>query len=240
MSTTQFMKTRARYSRIFCVLLLLNSLLILSLLETPANSRGEGGGGEGKPDKTTTATSSTSETTISSTSETTISSTSETTISSTSETTISSTSETTASSETAQTTVIVTTVVLTTGTVVCPLVPGFVSIPCEMNPAMVLGFVMLVIALLASALVLKSRSSRALEELDKLRTRPSAITTESELSASSALKRLLELGVLQPREYMEKKILAERIEKKTSAKQLLDKGFISKQQYDALTQKQEE
>jgi hypothetical protein len=109
-----------------------------------------------------------------------------------------------------------------------------------MNPAMVLGFVMLVIALLASALVLRSRSSRALEELDKLRTRPGAIPTESELSASSALKRLLELGVLQPKEYMEKKILTERIEKKTSAKQLLDKGFISKQQYDALTQKQEE
>ena len=34
-------------------------------------------------------------------------------------------------------------------------------------------------------------------------------------------------------------MLAERTEKKMSAKQLLDEGLISQEQYDALTRKQE-
>jgi len=115
-----------------------------------------------------------------------------------------------------------------------------------MVPALVLGFVIILLALLTSALILRSRSFRVLDELDgqrrlvhELRTQPSITAPATGLSASSALKRLLELGVLQPKEYMEKKILAERIENKMSAKQLLDEGLISQEQYDALTRKQE-
>jgi len=104
---------------------------------------------------------------------------------------------------------------------------------------MVLGFVAIVLALLGSALILRSRLSRALDELSELRTQPRIAAPETDLSTSSCLKRLLELGVLQPKEYMEKKILAERIEKEISAKQLLDKGLISREQYDALARKQE-
>jgi hypothetical protein len=114
-----------------------------------------------------------------------------------------------------------------------------------MIPAMIVSFVIIVLALLVSALILRSRSSRALDELDgqrrlvhELRTQPSVTAPATGLTASSALKRLLELGVLQPKEYMEKKMLAERIEKKMSAKQLLDEGLISQEQYDALTRKQ--
>ena len=119
-------------------------------------------------------------------------------------------------------------------------------LPSETIPAIILGFVIIVLALLTSALILRSRSSRALDELNgqrrlvhELRTQPSITAPATGLSASSALKRLLELGVLQPKEYMEKKMLAERIEKKMSAEQLLDEGLISQEQYDALTRKQE-
>ena len=127
-----------------------------------------------------------------------------------------------------------------------PLIDGYVVLPSETIPAIILGFVIIVLALLTSALILRSRSSRALDELNgqrrlvhELRTQPSITAPATGLSASSALKRLLELGVLQPKEYMEKKMLAERIEKKMSAEQLLDEGLISQEQYDALTRKQE-
>ena len=125
------------------------------------------------------------------------------------------------------------------------VIPGYVSVPSEMIPAMIFGFVTIVLALLVSALILRSRSSRALDELDgqrrlvhEIRTQPSVTAPAGGLTAASALKRLLELGVLQPKEYMEKKMLAERLEKKMSAKQLLDEGLISQEQYDALTRKQ--
>jgi hypothetical protein len=53
-------------------------------------------------------------------------------------------------------------------------------------------------------------------------------------TASSALKPLLEMGVLQPKD-AEKKMLAEQLDKKASATKLLDEGLISKEQYEALT-----
>jgi len=99
--------------------------------------------------------------------------------------------------------------------------------------------------LTGSALVLRSRSIKALEEANiqrrlllELQSRLSGVP-ETASSASFALKRLLELGILQPKEYMEKKMLAERMERKTSAKQLLDEGLISKEQYDALVRGEE-
>ena len=226
------MKTRARYSRIlFCVLLIASSLIILFLMDAPAGAKGvEPPGPVNPPEPHNDKTHATS--------------------SSTSQTISSSTSQTATPSETAQTTVTMTTTETeraTTATIAdVPLIPGFVSVYREVIPAMVLAFIIIVLALLTSVLILRSRSSRALDELDDqrrlvqgLRTQPSATVPTTGLTASSALKRLLELGVLEPKEYMEKKMLAERTEKKTSVKQLLDEGLISQQQYDALTRKQE-
>jgi len=113
-------------------------------------------------------------------------------------------------------------------------------------PALILGLAILVFAFLGSAVILRSRSSRTLEQLEHerrlandLRIQHAGASQETGSSAASALKRLLELGILQPREYMEKKVLADRIERKTSAKQLLDEGLISKEQYETLTGKRE-
>ena len=126
-----------------------------------------------------------------------------------------------------------------------PLIPYVIDIASQTIPPVILGLVTITVALLACALILRSRSLRALDELDGQRRlvyelrQPGIAAPATGMSASSALKRLLELGVLQPKEYMEKKILAERIENKMSAKQLLDEGLISQEQYDALTRKQE-
>jgi len=87
-------------------------------------------------------------------------------------------------------------------------------------------------------LLVRSRYRGQLDELRKfvnqLKKEQGRKTSET---ASSALKRLLELGVIQPKEYIEKKMLAERLEKKTSIEKLLEEGLISKDQYDALIQK---
>ena len=209
------MKTRARYARmLMCALLLLSSLLVLV---TTTTTSGASVLGVAKTNSNTITVTTTNSTTIT-------------------VTTTNSTRIIVWSTETASLT-------LTDVTVI----PGYVSVPSEMIPAMIVGFVIIVLALLVSALILRSRSSRALDELDgqrrlvhELRTQPSVAAPAVGLTAASALKRLLELGVLQPKEYMEKKILAERIEKKMSAKQLMDEGLISQKQYDALTRKQGE
>jgi len=87
-------------------------------------------------------------------------------------------------------------------------------------------------------LLVRSRYRGQLDELRKfvnqLRKEQGGKTSET---ASSALKRLLELGLMQPKEYIEKKMLAERLEKKASIQKLLEEGLISKDQYDALIQK---
>jgi len=107
--------------------------------------------------------------------------------------------------------------------------------------ALLLGLVVLVFLLTGSALVLRSRSSKSSQEADsqrrlvrELQNELSLFPPERASSASYALKLLLELGVLQPKDYMEKKMIAERLERKMSAKQLLDEGLISKEQYDAV------
>jgi hypothetical protein len=208
------MKTRARYARmLLCALLLLSSLLVLA---------------------TTTTTSATSVLGVATTNSTMI-----TVSTGTNQTVLTKTvtNSTTITVTVTNSTRIVVTTYLTLPDV--PLVPGYISIPSEIIPAMVVGFVIVVLALFGSALILRSRLSRALDELNELKTQPSIAAPETGLSTPSALKRLLELGVLQPKEYMEKKILAERIEKKMSAKQLLDKGLISQEQYDTLARKQE-
>jgi hypothetical protein len=107
--------------------------------------------------------------------------------------------------------------------------------------AVVVGLIFLIFMLGGSALILRSRSSKALGEADGLRGLVRELQSQPERasSASSALKRLLESGVLQPKEYMEKKMIAERLERKMSAKQLLEEGLISKEQYDALVRKEE-
>jgi len=127
-----------------------------------------------------------------------------------------------------------------------PLIPGILYVIPEVIPALILGLAILVFAFLGSAVILRSRSSRTLEQLEHerrlandLRIQHAGASQETGSSAASALKRLLELGILQPREYMEKKVLADRIERKTSAKQLLDEGLISKEQYETLTGKRE-
>jgi hypothetical protein len=215
------MKSRARYTRIFvCALLLLSSLLVLSLQEIPADNAG-GGGYDPPP---TSATSSLVATTLT------------TTVTNATTTTATITTTTTSATTRWNTTT-------STTSLTVPLIDGYVVSP-ETILAIFLGFIIIVLALLSSSLILRSRSSRALDELNGQRRLVHELRTQQPgpatgLSASSALKRLLELGVLQPKEYMEKKMLAERIEKKTSAKQLLDEGLISKEQYDVLTRKQE-
>jgi hypothetical protein len=111
------------------------------------------------------------------------------------------------------------------------------------------GIGLLVLALVecGSVLILRSRESKVLEELSaerrmvhELRSELSGFSPETTYTASYALNRLLEMGVLQPKEYMEKKILAERLERNMSAKQLLDEGLISKEQYEALARREKE
>jgi hypothetical protein len=221
------MKSRAPYTRIFlCALLLLSSLLVLSLQEIPAKK--DGGDNQGTSTTSSAATSSakysTSLVSVTATVTATINRTVPTTVKVTNTTRI-----TLWSTEN-----------ITSTLTEIPLVPGYVSIPSEIIPAMVLGFVIIVVALFGSAMILRSRSLRDLDELNELRTNVRMVAPEEvDLSASSSLKRLLELGILQPKEYMEKKIMAERMEKKMSAKQLLDKGLISREQYDILAGKQE-
>jgi len=115
-----------------------------------------------------------------------------------------------------------------------------------MIPAVILGVIVIVLALFGSALILRSRSSKALDALNdqrrlvhQLATRPTVTAPETGLSAASALRRLLELGLIEPREYIEKKMQAERGEKKMSAKHLLEEGLISQEQYDRLAEKRE-
>jgi hypothetical protein len=228
------MKSRAKYTRVLlCALLLLSSPLVLSLEEISAKI------GDHDP-RTTTTVSTTSvpralTTTVPTATNQTVLTTTVTNSTSITVTVTNSTRIIVWSTETSS---------LTLTDV--SLIPGLVSIPSEMIPAMIIGLVMVVLTLLVCALILRSRSSRALDELDgqrrlvhELRTQSSVTVPATGLTASSALKRLLELGVLQPKEYMEKKMLAERLEKKMSAKQLLDEGLISEEQYDALTRKQD-
>jgi hypothetical protein len=110
-------------------------------------------------------------------------------------------------------------------------------------PWLTLELVIIAVILIGLALIIRSRLSGALEDrrrqILELRSQLGAVPTGTPSSAGSALKRLLELGVLQPKEYMEKKMLAERLERKMSAKQLLDEGLISNEQYEALILKEE-
>lgn len=121
--------------------------------------------------------------------------------------------------------------------------PGTGRVDPNTIPWLTLGLVVIAVLLVGLVLIIRSKLSGALEDARRqtheLRSQLGAIPKETPSSAGSALKRLLELGVLQPKEYMDKKILAERIEKKMSAKQLLDEGLISQEQYDTLTRKQE-
>jgi hypothetical protein len=137
-----------------------------------------------------------------------------------------------------------------TATSVFPTVLGVFPVnqaTADMFAVAGIGLLVLALVQFGSVLILRSRASKTLEELNaerrmvlELRSELSGFSPETAYSASYALKRLLEMGVLQPKEYMEKKILAERLEKKMSAKQLLDEGLISKEQYEALARREKE
>ena len=123
------------------------------------------------------------------------------------------------------------------------ILPGSGPVDPNTIPWLTLGLMVIAVLLFGVVLIIRSRLSGALEDarrqIHELRIQLGTVPKETPSSAGSALKRLLELGVLQPKEYMDKKILAERLERKTSAKQLLDEGLISQEQYDTLTRKQE-
>jgi len=123
------------------------------------------------------------------------------------------------------------------------ILPGSGPVDPNTIPWVTLELMVIAVLLVGVVLIIRSRLSGALEDarrqIHELRSQLGTVPKETPSSAGSALKRLLELGILQPKEYMDKKILAERLERKTSAKQLLDEGLISQEQYDTLTRKQE-
>ncbi len=107
-----------------------------------------------------------------------------------------------------------------------------------------LALVAIIAMLLGASLILRGRYLRASAEADiqrrlVLESRNQIAPPETTSGASGALSRLLELGVIQPKEYMEKKMTAERLERKANAKRLLDEGLISNDQYEALIRKED-
>lgn len=98
------------------------------------------------------------------------------------------------------------------------------------------------------ALIRRSGSRKVQDELTHLRRQvelgsqlPRQLPSgTSAPAASSALKDLYEAGVLSPKEYMEKKMLTDRLERKMSAKQLLDEGLITKEQYELLVRREQQ
>jgi hypothetical protein len=98
-----------------------------------------------------------------------------------------------------------------------------------------------IVLLFAAVIIIRARLSRDLDQQrGQLRYLQEKLQGQSKSAGESielALKRLLELGVLQPKEYMEKSILAQRLGRKVSVKKLLEEGLISKEQYDTLTRK---
>lgn len=212
------MQTRVRYARILaCVVLLLTPLLVAVV---------PGVSGYGKLHGTIQLTSANGTETSSTLSIMTVTT-----------TTVTELRTTTTTKPT--TSIISATVKVTESSWIMPAFVDDVVIPMDLIRAVVLGLVILTFMLTGSALVLRSRSSKALEEVGQLQSQLTGLSPERGSSASSALKLLLELGILEPKEYMEKKMIAERLERKMSAKQLLDEGLISKDQYDALARREE-
>jgi len=106
-----------------------------------------------------------------------------------------------------------------------------------------IGFIFLLVILVV---VIRSRLAGDLDrERQSVRELQSQLQTRSETtqpqdSAESALRRLFDLGLIEPKEYMEKKVLAERLGRRMSAKKLLDEGLITKEQYEALVRKEQQ
>jgi hypothetical protein len=221
------MQTSALYGRILvCTILVVSSL---SVLAVPAISENPQEGGHGQLGATTTITTTKWNTTTTGTTE---------------------WNTTTATTTEWSTTTNVTTQLHTTTnwTTTFPVVFGVFPVNQDAADVFaVVGIGLLILALVefGSVLILRSSASKTLDELNverrivhELRSELSGFSPETTYTASYALNRLLEMGVLQPKEYMEKKILAERLERNMSAKQLLDEGLISKEQYEALARRE--